>query len=92
MAEPPSEDIETRRKRLLHRSRYTGMKETDILLGGFATQHLPTFSARELDLYESLLENYPDPQIYAWAIGREPVPSHLDHGVMKLLRAYRVPA
>ena len=90
MAEPPREDIETRRKRLLHRSRYTGMKETDILLGGFAAQHLPTFSVRELDLYENLLENYPDPQIYAWAIGREPVPAHLDNSVMKLLRAYRV--
>lgn len=91
MAEPPREDIETRRKRLLHRSRYTGMKETDILLGGFAAQHLPTFSARELDLYESLLENYPDPQIYAWAIGRDPVPPHLDNGVTKLLRAYKLP-
>lgn len=92
MAEPPREDIETRRKRLLHRSRYTGMKETDILLGGFAAQHLPTFTARELDLYENMLENYPDPQIYAWAIGREQVPGHLDHSVMKLLRAYRVTA
>jgi antitoxin CptB len=91
MAQPQSEDIETRRKRLLHRSRYTGMKETDILLGGFATQHLPTFTARELDIYENLLENYPDPQIYAWAIGRDPVPPHLDTGVMKLLRAYKLP-
>src|SRR5690606_23934808 len=48
MTEALREDIETRRKRLLHRSRYTGMKETDILLGGFAAQHLPTFSEREL--------------------------------------------
>jgi len=91
MTEPEREDIETRRKRLLHRSRYTGMKETDILLGTFAARHLPTFTEVELDQYESLLENYPDPQIYAWAIGREPVPAHLNTGVMKLLRAYRLP-
>lgn len=91
MTEPQREDIETRRKRLLHRSRYTGMKETDILLGGFAARHLPTFGERELDQYENLLAQYDDPQIYAWAIGREPVPAHLDTGVMKLLRAYRVP-
>jgi succinate dehydrogenase flavin-adding protein (antitoxin of CptAB toxin-antitoxin module) len=91
MTEPQPEDIETRRKRLLHRSRYTGMKETDLLLGGFAARHLPTFTAVELDQYENLLENYPDPQIYAWAIGREPVPAHLNTGVMKLLRAYKLP-
>ena len=91
MTEPQSEDIETRRKRLLHRSRYTGMKETDLLLGGFAGQHLQTFTEVELDQYENLLENYPDPQIYAWAIGREPVPAHLNTGVMKLLRAYKLP-
>ncbi|HEX6959826.1 MAG TPA: succinate dehydrogenase assembly factor 2 [Ferrovibrio sp.] len=91
MTEIQREDIETRRKRLLHRSLYTGMKEVDILLGGFARQHLPTFSEHELDQYENLLENYDDPQIYAWAVGREPVPAHLDTGVMKLLKAYKLP-
>ncbi|WP_341702779.1 succinate dehydrogenase assembly factor 2 [Ferrovibrio sp.] len=91
MTDAPREDTETRRKRLLHRSRYTGMKETDILLGSFAARHLPTFTAVELDQYEALLENYDDPQIYAWAIGRDPVPAHLNTGVMKLLRAYRLP-
>ncbi|WP_298727819.1 succinate dehydrogenase assembly factor 2 [uncultured Ferrovibrio sp.] len=91
MTEIQREDIETRRKRLLHRSLYTGMKEVDILLGGFARQHLPTFTEQELDQYETLLKNYDDPQIYAWAIGREPVPPHLDNGVMKLLKAYKLP-
>lgn len=86
-----TEDIETRRKRLLHRSLYTGMKEVDILLGSFARRNLPTFTEVELDQYEALLENYDDPQIYAWAIGRDPVPQHLDTGVMKLLKAYKLP-
>jgi succinate dehydrogenase flavin-adding protein (antitoxin of CptAB toxin-antitoxin module) len=60
-----AEDIEIRRKRLLHRSLYTGMKEVDILLGSFARRHLQTFTEVELDQYEALLENYDDPQIYA---------------------------
>ena len=57
-----AEDIEIRRKRLLHRSLYTGMKEVDILLGSFARRHLPTFTEVELDQYETLLESYDDPQ------------------------------
>lgn len=85
-----NEPIEIRRKRLLHRSRYTGMKETDLLLGAFAAQHLPTFSERELDIYENLLASYPDPQIYAWAIGRDPLPPHLENSVTKLLRAFKL--
>ncbi len=56
-----AEDIEIRRKRLLHRSLYTGMKEVDILLGSFARQHLKTFIEVELDQYETLLESYDDP-------------------------------
>ncbi len=84
------ESIEIRRKRLIHRSRYTGMKETDLLLGGFAARHLPDFDAAQLDAYEALLETNEDPQIYAWAIGRDPVPPEHDTSVMKLLQAFKL--
>ncbi|MBP6819708.1 succinate dehydrogenase assembly factor 2 [Ferrovibrio sp. MS7] len=86
-----SEPIEIRRKRLIHRSLYTGMKETDLLLGGFARAHLPDFDATMLDQYEALLDTNEDPQIYAWAIGREPVPAEFDTPVMRLLKSYIPP-
>ena len=50
------EPIEIRRKRLIHRSRYTGMKETDLLLGAFAQRYVPGFDTDQLDAYERLLE------------------------------------
>ena len=78
-----------RRKRLLYRSIHTGMKETDILLGGFARRHLQTFSDRQLALYERILEAG-DPQIYAWLSGREAVPSAYDNDVMKLLTNFKI--
>jgi antitoxin CptB len=82
-----AEPVEIRRKRLIHRSLYTGMKETDLLLGGFARRAVPRFDAAGLDMYESLLRE-PDPAIYAWAIGREPVPPEHDNVVMALLRRH----
>lgn len=82
-----AETLEIRRKRLVHRSLYTGMKETDLLLGAFARAHVTAFDAAMLDQYERLLEE-PDPAIFAWAIGREEVPSELDTAVMALLRAF----
>ncbi|HEX6980178.1 MAG TPA: succinate dehydrogenase assembly factor 2 [Alphaproteobacteria bacterium] len=82
-----TETIEVRRKRLIHRSRYTGMKETDLLLGRFAERYVPNFSAEQLNHYEQLLEA-PDPMIFAWATGREPVPPEYQTEVMTLLQNF----
>lgn len=84
------EPVDTRRKRLIHRSLYTGMKETDILLGRFARAHVPHFTLAELDQYERLLDVNEDPLIYAWAIGREAVPPAFDTPVMKLLQNFKI--
>ena len=88
--QPMPEDIEIRRKRLIYRSRYTGTKETDLLLGAFAAAHLDGFGDAELDYYEALLDVGSDPLIYAWAIGAKPVPPEHDTSVMALLKAFRI--
>jgi succinate dehydrogenase flavin-adding protein (antitoxin of CptAB toxin-antitoxin module) len=82
------EPIDERRRRLIHRSLYTGMKETDLLLGPFARRHVPGFSSDQLDRYERLLEAG-DPNIYDWASGRAPIPDEYDHDVMALLRNFK---
>ncbi|MEQ8344630.1 MAG: succinate dehydrogenase assembly factor 2 [Sneathiellaceae bacterium] len=82
--------LETRRKRLIYRSLYTGIKETDLLLGRFARAHVPHFTEAELDQYERLLDVNEDPRIYAWAIGREAVPAAFDTPVMKLLQNFKL--
>ncbi|MCF8467516.1 MAG: succinate dehydrogenase assembly factor 2 [Sneathiella sp.] len=82
-----TEDITIRRKRLIHRSRYTGMKETDLLLGGFANKYVAGFSSEQLDIYETLLQAG-DPNIYVWAVGREEVPPEYQTGVMALLQEF----
>ncbi len=82
-------ELVERRKRLLYRSIHTGMKETDILLGGFARRHLSTFSDRQLELYERILEAG-DPRIYAWLSGRETVPPIYNSDVMKLLLNFKI--
>ncbi len=84
-----SETIEERRKRLIHRSRYTGMKETDILLGSFAVQHVPAFSDAELDAYERLLAER-DPDIFDWATGRSAPPEAHNTSILKLLINHRI--
>lgn len=75
-----------RRKRLLHRSRYRGFLESDLLLERFVALHLDRLDERQLDALEALLDE-PDQDIWAWATGASPVPARHDNDVMGLLRA-----
>ncbi|MBT5570201.1 MAG: succinate dehydrogenase assembly factor 2 [Alphaproteobacteria bacterium] len=83
------ETREIRIKRLIYRSRYTGTKETDLLLGSFATRHLDTLDETLLADYEALIENS-DPDLYMWISGRKPVPVEWDGEIMKLLKTFKI--
>jgi antitoxin CptB len=84
----PDDPLATQRKRLLFRSRHRGSREMDLLLGRFAERHLPTFSGRQLALFEEMLE-HSDPDLYAWLAGRETPPAALMHDVMKLFLNFK---
>ena len=80
----PEESLEHRRKRLLYRSRYTGMKEMDALLGRFADRYLEILDAGQLDRYGLLLEAG-DPNLLSWILEKSQPPPEYDHDVLKLL-------
>ncbi|MDF1719781.1 MAG: succinate dehydrogenase assembly factor 2 [Minwuia sp.] len=80
--------LAVRRKKMLYRSQYTGTKETDILLTRFAERHLPTFTDRQMDLYQQML-NAGDPEILAWVMGRRPVPAEFDNEVTQMLMQFK---
>ncbi len=83
-----TENLDTRRKRILFRSWHRGTKETDLILGRFAERNLAGFSEAQLVRFEALLERN-DPEIYAWISGNEPVPPECDHDVMALLLDFK---
>jgi antitoxin CptB len=74
-------------KRLVHRSRYRGAKESDLLFGQFAARHLGSLDEAQLDRYEALLDEA-DQDVLAWIYGRLPVPPEHDHDLFRLLRAF----
>lgn len=83
------EDTRTiRLRRLVYQSSYTGMKETDLLLGYFAKEHLHRLSDSQLDSYEALLEAGDD-RIYAWVMGNAPVPAEHDNDVLDLIKSFK---
>jgi antitoxin CptB len=80
--------VEARRKRLIHRSRYRGQLEADLLFGGFAAAHLDRLDAGQLDRYEALLDEA-DADLLAWILHDRPTPARHDNDVLAMLKTFR---
>ena len=83
-----SADLETIRKRLLWRATHRGIKEVDILVGGYAQRHLESMSEADLAKFEILLE-IPDQDLLSWATLQEDVPMDLASSMLTAVLAFR---
>ena len=80
----PSEDA-LRRKRLLWRATHRGIKEMDLILGGFVTRNLDRFSMAEIGELERIMD-IPDQEMLAWATRQQPVsPEHASALLSRIL-------
>ena len=84
----PAEPIELRRKRLLWRASHRGIKEMDLLMGGFAKSRLPHMTESQLIDFEALIE-LPDHELLTWITGEATVPSTLVNGLLPELLKFR---
>ena len=82
-----SETRETRLKRLRFRSWHRGMREVDLLLGGFADRHLTELDPAQLERYEQLL-GAADPELYDWIARRTAAPAAYECDVLNLIRNF----
>lgn len=77
ISDTAAETLENRLKRLRIRSWRRGMREMDLLLGGYADGALADLDGAALDAYERLLEE-PDQELYLWVSGaKDPDPAHV---------------
>ncbi len=72
-----SGDLDVRRKKILFRCWHRGMKEMDLLLGGFANAEIGKLNDTELAELENLLMAN-DQDLFAWMTGRKPLPEEWD--------------
>ena len=73
MTDPADIDA-IRRKRLLWRATHRGIKEMDVIFGGFVRSRLDGFTSMELDELERMIA-LPDQELLTWATRHEPVPA-----------------
>ena len=85
----PEDPQTTRRKRLLYQSRHRGTQEADLLIGGFAEQHLAGMTAVQLDTYERLLDES-DVDLVNWLTGRATAPDDIQSDIFNLLMNFKL--
>ena len=81
----PADPHEVRRRRLRYRCWHRGSREADLLLGRFADTCLDDLEEIGLDQLEALLDQ-PDPDIWDWVVGRQPMPPAFDNPVTRRLK------
>ena len=83
-----SEGLDARRRKLLFRSWHRGIREMDLILGGFANQAIGSLTDGELHQYEHLLE-VQDADLLAWVTGTAPIPAAFDTLLFRKILASR---
>jgi antitoxin CptB len=83
-----SAGLDPRRAKALFRSWHRGMREVDLILGGFADAEIASLTDAELDQYEELL-GVPDGDLLRWVTGECPVPETYRNPVMMRILASR---
>jgi len=76
---------EARLKRLRFRASHRGVREADLLIGGFFERHHAGWSDAEIAWFERLLEEQ-DVDIMAWALGTAMPPERYDGDLMLRLQ------
>lgn len=75
-------------KKLIYRSKYTGTKETDLLLGNFAENYLTKLNDDQLLNYEELLVSG-DPRIWRLSIDVEKTDNEKEKNIISLIQEFK---
>lgn len=79
-------DRDARLKRLKFRAWHRGVREADMLVGGYYDRWHASWSDAEMDWFEALLEEQ-DVDVLGWAMGTAAVPARWQGEMMTRLQA-----
>ncbi len=81
--------IDLLRKKILYRSEYRGIKETELLLNSFVKKYINDFSITELKQLNGLL-NIDDDSLFKWYLNKKVEIKIPDNKVSKLLKNFKI--
>ncbi|ACB94542.1 succinate dehydrogenase assembly factor 2 [Beijerinckia indica] len=85
--QPQATHLDTRRRRIQFRAWHRGMREMDLLLGGFVDSELAKLSDAELDDLEHLMDAL-DRDLFTWLTGEVALPADYDTPMFHKILAF----
>ncbi|MEQ8307846.1 MAG: succinate dehydrogenase assembly factor 2 [Hoeflea sp.] len=82
-----SADLDPRRRRILVRAWRRGIREMDLVIGGFADAEIATLDEDELDQFEALMAE-DDGDLLKWVTGEQATPERFQTDLFARVRAY----
>ena len=82
------DSLEARRKKLVYVANHRGMKEIDVIVGGFATAHAAGLTAEQVERFEALID-VADNDLLNWLTGGRPTPKAYDTDVLAMIKAHK---
>ncbi len=82
-----SADLDPRRRRILVRAWRRGIREMDLVIGGFADAEIAGLNDAELDEVEELMAEE-DADIFRWVTGEAETPERFRTAVFDRMRSY----
>jgi antitoxin CptB len=83
----PLDDLDIRRRRIRFRAWRRGMREMDLIMGGFVDSQIARLDAAELDDLEAMLDA-DDDAVYHWLSGPDGAPPAYDTPLFRKIAAF----
>ena len=81
--------IDLLKKKILYRSEYRGIKETELLLNSFIKKYINDFGIAELKQLDDLL-NFDDNSLFKWYLNKKVEVKIPNNKVSKLLKNFKI--
>ncbi|MAH02579.1 MAG: succinate dehydrogenase assembly factor 2 [Candidatus Pelagibacter sp.] len=81
--------IDLLKKKILYRSEYRGIKETELLLNNFIKKYINDFGIAELKQLNDLL-NFDDDSLFKWYLNKKVEVKIPNNKVSKLLKNFKI--
>ncbi len=88
--QPAPDPLDIMRKRLNWRANHRGIKEMDLLVGGFANQRLSLMTESELLNFAEIVE-IPDQDLLSWVTAQTEIPAALQSPLLFEMLKFRPP-
>ena len=89
MSDEKTSDNAVRRRKLAYRASHRGMKEMDLVLGGYVARHIDQMTGDELDILEDIII-LQDVDLLNWVTGKEPVPDQHKSDLLDAVLAFSI--